>query len=210
MTDFLHFLRQDLGRMPHANIPVLLIFLSLITAFGIISSHRPVLWQAFLPLLLMGLSYGMMALSLDSLFREDWEDGTLEWIISEKKSLEMYALAKIAIHWVRLGIPLTVIVGVISGFDSLPLMIGVAATTLTLTLLGATVSALCLMTKSGSPLLPLLTLPLSLPMMVVSMGAVTTATGDFSYYLMLQSGLLAMAFAVSLMACPFALRLSLR
>jgi heme exporter protein B len=111
---------------------------------------------------------------------------------------------------VRLGIPLTAIVGVISGFDSLPLMIGVAATTLTLTLLGATVSALCLMTKSGSPLLPLLTLPLSIPMMVVSMGAVTTATGDFSYYLMLQSGLLAMAFAVSLMACPFALRLSLR
>jgi heme exporter protein B len=210
LADFFYFLRQDLSRISQAVTYILLVFLSLVITFGVISSPRPDLWQAFLPLLLMGLSYGIMSLSLDSLFREDWEDGTLEWIMSKRESLEIYVLTKILTHWLHLGIPLTVIVGVVSGFSSASLMSGVALTTLSLTLLGATGSALCLMTKNGSFLLPLLTLPLSLPMMIISMGAAMTATNDVTYYMMLQVGLLCMAFAISLIACPFALRLSLR
>ena len=204
-------MRQDLCHTPQSVAHVLLVFLSLIVAFGLLSSNHPTLWQAFLPTLLMGLSYGMISLSLDQLFREDWEDGTLEWRVSEETSLETYVLGKILTHWIRLGIPLTGIIGVISGFGSPALLLGVAATTLTLTLLGAIGSALCLNTKvNASILLPLLTLPLGIPMMVVSMATISDPTATLSSYLALQGGLLLMACALSLMVCPFALRLALR
>jgi len=180
-------------------------------AFGILSSHHPALWQLFLPTLLMGLSYAATSLSLDQLFREDWEDGTLEWWVSEGKSLEIYVLAKMITHWIRFGIPLTGIVGVISGFASFPLLASIALTTLTLIALGAIGSALCLNAQaSAAVLLPLLTLPLWIPMMVVSMVAITGPTASVSSYFALQGGLFLMAFALSLVACPFALKLALR
>lgn len=190
---------------------VLLVFLSLMVAFGVLSSHHPALWQAFLPTLLMGLSYGMISLSLDHLFREDWEDGTLEWCMSESKSLEGYVFVKILSHWLRLGLPLTGMVGVIMGFTSFPLIFGVALTTLTLIFQGAIASALCLNARANTPmLLPLLILPFSIPMMVVSMAAATDPTTTINSYLALQGGLFFMSVALSLLACPFALRLALR
>jgi ABC-type transport system involved in cytochrome c biogenesis permease component len=84
-------------------------------------------------------------------------------------------------------------------------------TSLTLIFLGAIASALCLNTKANSLiLLPLLILPLGIPMMIVSMAAVADPTAGVSSYLMLQSGLFFMSVALSLLACPFALRLALR
>ena len=190
---------------------VLLVFLSLVIAFGILSSNHPNLWGAFLPTLLMGLSYGVISLSLDGLFREDWNDGAIEWWVSEGKSLETYAVIKILSHWIRLGIPLAGIAGVITGFTSFSLIFGVAATTLTLIFLGAIASALCVNTKANNLiLLPLLTLPLGIPMMIVSMATVADSTAGVSSYLMLQGGLFFMSAALSLLACPFALRLALR
>lgn len=201
----------ELKYTPQSVLHVLLIFLSLTVAFGVLSSNFPALWQAFLPTLLMGLSYGVISLSLDQLFREDWEDGTLEWRMSKDNYLEGYVLAKILTHWIRLGIPLAGIVGVITGFTSLALILGVAVTALSLIFLGSIASALCLNAKSSSAiLLPLLTLPLGIPMMIVSMGAVADPTTSLTSYITLQGGLLFMSAALSLIACPFALRLLLR
>jgi heme exporter protein B len=189
----------------------LLVFLSLVVAFGILSSNHPNLWGAFLPTLLMGLSYGVVSLSLDGLFREDWADGTIEWRVSEGRSLEAYGLVKILAHWIRLGIPLAGIVGVITGFTSLSLVFGIAVTTLTLIFLGAIASALCLNTKANSLiLLPLLILPFGIPMMIVSMAGAADPSAGVSSYLALQGGLFFMSAALSLLACPFALRLALR
>ncbi len=202
---------EDLKHIPRSAPHVLLVFLSLVVAFGVLSSNHPTVWQAFLPTLLMGLSYGVISLSLDQLFREDWEDGTLEWWMSEGKSMEVYGLTKILAHWIRLGIPLSGLVGMITGFTSFPLIFGVAMTTLTLIFQGAIASALCLNAKgSSSVLLPLLILPLGIPMMIVSMAAVSDPTGGMGSYVSLQGGLFFMSVALSLMACPFALRLSLR
>ena len=153
----------------------------------------------------------MISLSLDHLFREDWEDGTLEWWMSEGKPLEGYVFVKILSHWLRLGLPLTGTVGVITGFTSFPLIFGVALTTLTLIFLGSIASALCLNARANtSMLLPLLILPFSIPMMVVSMAAVADPAGTINSHLVLQGGLFFMSVALSLVACPFALRLALR
>ncbi|MBX9804386.1 MAG: heme exporter protein CcmB [Alphaproteobacteria bacterium] len=202
---------EELKLTPQAVAHVLLVFLSLIVAFGVLSSNHPSMWQTFLPTLLMGLSYGVISLSLDQLFREDWEDGTLEWRMSQNTYLEGYVFVKILAHWIRLGLPLTMIVGLITSFGSLPLVLGVGMTTLSLTFLGAIASALCLNCKSScSILLPLLTLPLGIPMMIVSMAAVADPTAGMTSYFAIQCGLSFMSVALSLIACPFALRLTLR
>jgi len=202
---------EDLKCAPPSTFHVLLVFVSLVVAFGVLSSNHPNLWNAFLPILLMGLSYGVISLSLDGLFREDWDDGTLEWWVSEGKSLEAYGFVKILTHWIRLGLPLAGIAGVITGFTSFSLVFGIAMTSLTLIFLGAIASALCLNTKANSLiLLPLLILPLGIPMMIVSMAAVANPAAGITSYLMLQGGLLVMSIALSLLACPFALRLALR
>ncbi len=201
---------EELKHTPQSTPLVLLVFLSLMVAFGVLSSNHPTVWQAFLPILLMGLSYGVISLSLDQLFREDWEDGTLEWRMSEGESMEAYGLTKILAHWIRLGMPLSGLVGIITS-ASFSLVFGIAITTLTLIFQGATASALCLNAKGNSSvLLPLLTLPLGIPMMIVSMAAVGDPTTDMGSYLSLQGGLFFMSVALSLTACPFALRLSLR
>ena len=211
MNKLIQQMRQDLFSSAQYVIHVLIVFLSLVVAFGILSSSRPALWQAFLPTLLLGLSYGVMSLSLDQLFREDWEDGTLEWRISEGMSLEIYVFAKIMTHWLRLSLPLTGIVGIISGFSSFPLLIGVATSTLFLTFLGAIGSALCLTVKAHTSfLLPLLTLPIGIPMIIVSMGAISDPTATTLSYIALQGGLSLMAIALSMIAAPFALKLALR
>lgn len=200
---------KELCYVPQSIVQVLLVFLSLMIAFGLLSSNYPQLWQAFLPILMMGLSYGVVSLSLDQLFRDDWEDGTLEWWVSEGQSLEIYVAIKILIHWLHLGIPLTGIVGIISGFSSFSLLLGIAMTTLSLIFLGSIGSALCLGAKtSAATLLPLLTLPIGIPMMIVSMAGVTDP--GFTSYLALQGGLLLISCALSFVACPFALRLVLR
>lgn len=211
MDKLIQQMRQDLFSSVQSVINVLLVFVSLVVAFGILSSSNAAVWQAFLPTLLLGLSYGVMSLSLDQLFREDWEDGTLEWRMSEGMSLEVYVFAKIITHWIRLSLPLTGIVGVISGFSSFPLLVGVATSTLVLTFLGAITSALCLTAKvHTSFLLPLLTLPIGIPMIIVSMAAISDLTTAFHSYFILQGGLLLMAAALSLTAAPFALKVALR
>jgi heme exporter protein B len=202
---------EELKHVPRSVSHVLLVFISLMVAFGVLSSNHPSLWQAFLPTLLMGLSYAVISLSLDQLFREDWQDGTLEWRMSEGQSLERYVLIKILAHWVRLGFPVSGIVGVATGFASFSLIFGVTVTTLTLIFSGSIASALCLNAKANSSiLLPFLTLPLGVPIMVASMAAITHPATAFSSYLALQGGLFLMACALSLIACPFALRLALR
>jgi len=194
-----------------STIHLLLVFTSLLIAFGLLSSHQSSLWQAFLPILSMGLSYGMMTLSLDQLFREDCKDGTLEWIMSTHKPLEHYVGMKILTHWARLGIPVVGLVGLVSGFSSLALLWSIGITTLTLTLLGAMSSALCLNIKTQGALLPpLLTLPLGIPMMVASMVVTIDSHGVIFPYLTIQAGLFLMACALSFMVCPFALRLSVK
>lgn len=211
MGNLYHSIIQEVFHVPQFVIRIILVFLSLIAAFGILSSHHPQLWEQFLSTLLMGLSYGVMSLSLDHLFQEDWEDGTLEWWMSENKSLEIYVTLKILIHWIRIGIPMIIITGIITGFSSWTLLLGVTVTTLTLALLGAIPSALCLSAKAGSSfLLPLLILPLGIPIMIVSMAAVHNISAALSSYLFLQLGLLLLFAALFYAATPFALRLSLR
>jgi heme exporter protein B len=195
----------------HSVISLVLIFGSLVIVFGILTTYKPDVWIQFLPILLLGLSYAMISLSLDQLFREDLEDGTLEWRMSESQSLETYIFIKILTHWTRITGPIIILIGIVTGFSSQELLIAIATTTLCLTLVGAIGSALCLAAKSNASfILPIIIFPLGIPMMLVGMSAIQDPQAVQSSYHPLQAGLLLTSAAVSFAACPFALRLALR
>jgi heme exporter protein B len=153
-------------------------------------------------------------LALESLFRPDVEDGTMEqWVLSGQP-LAWLLLMKTIAHWVLTGLPLVVISPLMAtGFaipnDVLPLVMGsLAVGTGVLAMLGAIGAALTVSVRRGSVLMALLVLPLQVPVLVFGAHAISLAIDGQStagpMYL-LSSMLLA-----ALCLGPFALAAAIR
>jgi len=82
-------------------------------------------------------------LSLDGLFRSDYEDGSLEQMILSPQPLYFLVLAKTLAHWVTTGLPLTLVAPLLGIMLSLPaagfipLMLSLLLGSLVLSLIGA-------------------------------------------------------------------------
>jgi heme exporter protein B len=120
-------------------------------------------------------------LALESLFRADVEDGTMEqWVLSGQP-LSMLLLAKTATHWLIAGLPLVLmapLVGTALGMpsDVWPVLAGTLALgTGSLSMLGAVGAALTVSIRRGSVLLALLVLPLEMPVLIFGARAVDLA-----------------------------------
>jgi heme exporter protein B len=120
-------------------------------------------------------------LALESLFRPDLEDGTMEqWTLSGQP-LSLMLLAKTVTHWLLSGLPLVLIsplVGTALGMPSSVwpvLALSLALGTGSLSLLGAIGAALTVAVRRGSVLLALLVLPLEMPVLIFGARAVDLA-----------------------------------
>ena len=120
-------------------------------------------------------------LALESLFRPDVEDGTMEqWTLSGQP-LSVLLLAKTATHWLLAGLPLVVmapIVGTALGMPRSvwPVLAGsLALGTACLSILGGIGAALTVGVRRGSVLLALLVLPLEMPVLIFGARAVDLA-----------------------------------
>ncbi|WP_341703138.1 heme exporter protein CcmB [Ferrovibrio sp.] len=148
-------------------------------------------------------------LSLDRLFQADHEDGTLDLLAQAPLALAMTALAKTLAHWLSTGLPLAVIaplLAVLMQMESaaIPvLLLALLLGTPSLSLIGAIGAALTLGARRGAILVPLITLPLVVPVLIFGVGAVEAA----AYGLTAQPHLLLLAafFAGSLVLSPFAI-----
>ncbi|WP_407363177.1 heme exporter protein CcmB [Pseudomonas luteola] len=116
-------------------------------------------------------------LSLDGLFRSDFEDGSLEqWVLSPHP-LFVLVLAKVMAHWVFTGLALIVLSPVLALMLGLPvqclgvLLLSLLLGTPVLSLLGAVGAALTVGLKRGGLLLALLILPLYIPVLILGSGA---------------------------------------
>ena len=120
-------------------------------------------------------------LSLDGLFRADFEDGSLEqWMLSSH-SLVMLVLAKVSAHWLGSGLALVVLAPLLALMLGLPahclpaLMLSLLLGTSVLSLLGAVGAALTVGLRRGGLLLALLILPLYIPVLILGSGALQAA-----------------------------------
>lgn len=153
-------------------------------------------------------------LSLDSLFREDADNGRLEqWLLMET-GLTTLVAGRIFAHWIVSGLPVIIISPVLATWMQLPssglvtLAITLLLGTPTLSLLGGMGAALTLGSRQNGMLLSLLIAPLSVPVLVFATSAVsdTVAGYDATTQLLLMSVIL--VFAVTLV--PFAIAAALR
>jgi len=120
-------------------------------------------------------------LSLDRLFQQDSEDGSLDLLVLSATPLEVTVLAKAAAHWLTTGLPLIVASPVLALLLNLPvegywvLLAAMALGTPSLSLLGAVGAALSLGARRGGVLMSLLVLPLYVPILIFGVAAVDAA-----------------------------------
>ncbi|MDO5504680.1 MAG: heme exporter protein CcmB [Pseudoxanthomonas suwonensis] len=167
-----------------------------------------VLWVA---VLLAGL------LSLDTLFRGDAEDGSLEqWLLAPVPLAWLVAVRVIA-HWTTSVLPLVLVAPLLGEFLHLPraqlpvLMAALALGTPLLSLLGAVVAALTVGMRRSGILVALLALPLYVPVLVFGAGALDLAAQGLDpvgALLLLAAGL-ALALVLAPLAAAAAIRIAL-
>jgi heme exporter protein B len=120
-------------------------------------------------------------LALDRLFIADYEDGSLDLLITGSLPLELAVAAKALAHWLTTVLPLVLIsplLGLLLNIE--PRAMGAVALTLLagtpgLTFLGLIGAALSVTLRRGGLLLSVLVLPLSVPALIFGVSAANAA-----------------------------------
>lgn len=156
-------------------------------------------------------------LSLDGLFRADFEDGALEQMVLSPQPLFLLALGKIIAHWLVTGVPLILlspVLGIMLHLDEG--VLGVMVYTLlvgtpVLSLIGAIGAALTVSLRVGGVLLSLLILPLYIPVLIFGTGAVQAAEAGMptEAHLAMQAAILVLALVLAPFAVAAALKISM-
>ena len=153
-------------------------------------------------------------LSLDPLFRSDFEDGSLEQFAIAGHPLTVIALAKITAHWLVAGLPLVLLSPLLALWMNLPaeglhvLVKSLALGTPVLSLVGAIGGALTVSIRRGGQMLSLLVFPLYVPLLIIATGAVTAAVDGLPYNG--QLGLMMAGLVATLTLAPFATAAALK
>ncbi len=156
-------------------------------------------------------------LSLDNLFREDFEDGTLEqWAVSEH-SLIAFAWARLLSHWLTTTFPLVIISPLFALSFNLPveaiwvLLLSLLLGTPLLIFIGAIGVALTTGLNKSSLLLPLLVMPFYIPVLIFGASAVDVAADGWSAsgQLYILSGLFVLGITLAPLAVAAALKVSI-
>lgn len=156
-------------------------------------------------------------LSLDSMFRSDFEDGTLEQFMLSAHPVSLLVVAKVLAHWVVTGLPLLAVAPLLGVLLSLSGdAIGVLVLTLmlgtpVLSLIGAVGVALTVGLRRGGIILSLLVLPLYVPVLIFASSAVETAAAGIpiTAQLYILSAMLVLALSLAPLATAASLRISL-
>ena len=156
-------------------------------------------------------------LSLDRLFRDDHDDGSLEMLVLTPLPLEVVVMAKCLAHWLTTGLllviaaPLLAVLMAMDGEGFATLIIAMLLGTPVLSLLGAIGAALTVGLRRGGVLISLLVLPLFIPVLIFGVGAVDAAVYGLTAkpHLMMLGGLLVASIPLAPWAAAAALRLSL-
>ncbi|MEE4378655.1 MAG: heme exporter protein CcmB [Candidatus Competibacteraceae bacterium] len=155
-------------------------------------------------------------LSMERLFRSDFEDGALEQLLLSPHPLTLLVLAKILAHWLITGVPLILVSPLLGILLHLPSEgIGVLPLTLllgtpVLSLLGAIGVALTVGLRRGGVLLTLLVIPLYIPVLIFGTAAIAAASAGLpvSGQLALLGAILALVLTLSPFATAAGLRIS--
>ncbi len=217
---FVALLRRDL-MLTYRNraqmLNPLLFFVIVVSLFPLGLDPQPELLRTIAPGVIWVAALLASMLSLENMFRSDFDDGSLEQLLLTPHPLPLLVLAKIVAHWLVSGLPLLFLaplLGMLLNLASesmLPLLATLALGTPILSLIGSIGVALTVGLRGGGVLLSLLILPLYIPVLIFAANAVGSAAAglDITGQLAFLGSLLALGLALAPLATAAALRISL-
>lgn len=192
----------------------LIFFVMVVSLFPLAIGDDKVLLQKIAPAIIWVTALLATMLSLDNLFRSDFEDGSLEQMTLLKTPLSFLVTAKIAAHWVITGLPLILITPLLAVLLYVPsetillLILTLLLGTPTLSLIGAVGIALTVGLRQGGVILSLLILPLYIPVLIFATLAMQNSVQGFSAEAQLAMLLAILVLAITL--SPFAIAAALK
>jgi heme exporter protein B len=217
---FLALLRRDLViafRRRSEMVNPLLFFVLVTSLFPLGVGSQPKLLALMAPGVVWVAALLAALLSLDTIFRSDFEDGTLEQLLLSAQPVSVLVIAKVLAHWLITGLPLLLMAPLLGTFLGLPsqavgtlvwsLLFGTPA----LSLIGAIGVALTVGLRKGGVILSLLVLPLYVPILIFGAGAVGNAAMgiDATAQMYIMAAFLIFSLTLSPIATAAALRVSL-
>jgi heme exporter protein B len=201
-------------RRPGQLLQPLVFFLIVTTLFPLSLSPQLSLLRDMAPGVLWVAALLSSLLSLDSLFKSDADDGTLEQLAICGQELSVIVIAKAFAHWLVSGAALVLVSPLVAVALGIPtsafatMMLSLALGTLTLSWLGAIGAGLTVGLRRGNVLLSLIVLPLAMPLLIFGANATDRAIGGTS-----PAGPLYFLAALCVFTCtlaPFAATAALR
>jgi heme exporter protein B len=193
----------------------LVFFLIVCTLFPLGIGPDPKTLALLAPALIWVVALLSCLLSSDTLFRTDFDDGSLEQMALSSVSLYTQMMAKSCTHWLLTGLPLAIISPVLGVMLHLPendgvLFISLLIGTVTLSAIGAVGAALTVSLRKGGLLISLIILPLYIPVLIFGVSAVYSAVNgaDYSSQLAILGAFLALSITLAPLAIAGAVRIS--
>ncbi len=124
-------------------------------------------------------------LTLDRLFQADFEDGSLDLLMTGSITIEALVLAKAMSHWISSVMPIIIISPLLALSLDMPvngifyLLLALLIGTPALSLIGTIGAALTVGMRRSGALLSLLILPLYIPVLIFGVSAVEAAIGGY-------------------------------
>jgi heme exporter protein B len=166
--------------------PVLFFFLvSLLIPLGV--SPEPEVLALLAPGIIWVMALLATLLSMDGLFRGDFDDGSLEQLVVSPHPLYLLVLTKILVHWLVTGLPLTLVSPLLGLWLSLPpagffaLFLSLLIGTLTLSMIGAIGAGLTVALRKGGVLIALIIIPFYTPVLLFGTVAITNAINGLPF-----------------------------
>ena len=192
----------------------IIFFVMVISLFPLAIGDDKALLQKIAPAIIWVTALLATLLSLDNLFRSDFEDGSLEQMTLLKTPLSFLVTAKIMAHWVITGLPQILITPLLAVLLYMPsesismLLLTLLLGTPTLSLIGAVGIALTVGLRQGGVILSLLILPLYIPVLIFATLALQNVEQGFSAEAQIAMMLAILVLAITL--APFAIAAALK
>ena len=194
----------------------LIFFVLVVTLFPLAVMPTPERLQDMAPGVIWVAALLSVLLSLDRLFKQDYEDGSLDQLMLSPNPLVILVLAKVCAHWLLTGLPLVIIAPLLGVFMALPaeplsvLIWSLLLGTPVLSLIGAIGVSLTVAVNRGGVLLSLIVLPLYIPVLIFGANAVDVAIDGMSVrgQLYFLGAVLVLALSLAPLATAAALRIT--
>ena len=194
--------------------PILYLFIIIIFFNISISYAGKNIILELIPLMIWIACLLICVLNIESIFKDEYDDGSLEIFVIHNENLEIDILAKIFSHWLLSNFPVVLIAPFLSlllGLDydtSIVLFLTLLIGTPTMSLLGSIAAALTISLKKNKILTSIVVLPLYIPILIFGTSAVSQS--QFNLPIEGQLYFLGSVLILSLITSPFVSALALR